>query len=255
MENGQFYLHLPSNSSMDIFPENTLSEYRVQLPQLVQVSEDWEVAMVEIQYPHTWNTVHEGFWSRIYVTEYSSGQPNNARMIEIPAGHYNSIEAIVETANELFQSLEPPFKNKFRLTYDKLSRKVTVRIASNMCLIFAEIGELLGFKKEILYKVTTEAEREADLENGFHNLYIYCDIIQSQLVGDSQVPLLRIVPVEGKDGERVNRSFLSPQYLPISKKEFDTIEVNIKRDTGEKVPFEAGRVLITLHFRKAIPYF
>ena len=94
-----------------------------------------------------------------------------------------------------------------------------------------------------------------DLDHGFHNLYVYCDIVETQFVGNAQVPLLRIVPVEGNDGERVTNTFTSPQYLPVSRREFETIEVNIRRDSGEIVPFEAGRLLVTLHFRRASPYF
>ena len=91
------------------------------------------------------------------------------------------------------------------------------------------------------------------LEQGFHDLYVYCDTVQAQFVGDALVPLLRIVPVEGVDGRRVSKSFERPHYLPVSRREFETIEVNIKRDTGESVPFELGKVSLTLHFRQSRP--
>ena len=45
MEVKQFYLHLPSNSSLDKFPSNTLTEYQVGLPQTVSLTGDWEVAL------------------------------------------------------------------------------------------------------------------------------------------------------------------------------------------------------------------
>ena len=64
-------------------------------------------------------------------------------------------------------------------------------------------------------------------------------------VGDALVPLLRIVPVEGKVGERVSKSFLRPQYLPVSR----------KTAREESVPFEFGRVLLTLHFRQSAPQY
>ena len=38
-----------------------------------------------------------------------------------------------------------------------------------------------------------------------------------------------------------------------NSKVLKSIEVNIKRDTGETVPFEFGRVLLTLHFRQSRP--
>ena len=112
---------------------------------------------------------------------------------------------------------------------------------------------MLGFSPNTVISITSTAERAVDLEHGFHDLYVYCDIVQSQYVGDALVPLIRIVPVEGKDGERISKSFIRQQYLPVSRKQFETIEVNIKRDTGEFVPFEFGRVLLTLHFRQSRP--
>ena len=84
--------------------------------------------------------------------------------------------------------------------------------------------------------------------NGFHDLYLYCDIAQAQYIGDVLAPLLRIVPVEGADGQHVNRSFLHPQYIPVDRKVFEMIEVNIRHDTGGSVPFESGKVLLTHHF-------
>ena len=47
MEVTQFYLH-PSTASLDKFPDNTLTEYRVCLPQTISVTREWEVALTEI---------------------------------------------------------------------------------------------------------------------------------------------------------------------------------------------------------------
>ena len=115
---------------------------------------------------------------------------------------------------------------------------VKVHLQNNVELFFDNIGYLLGFSLEEIISNTSTAERQVDLEYGFHDLFIYCDLIQSQYVGEALVPLLRIVPIEGKVGEQVSKSFLRPQYLPVSR----------KADTGESVPFEFGRVLLTLHF-------
>ena len=64
-----------------------------------------------------------------------------------------------------------------------------------------------------------------------------------------------LFPLEGEDGQRGSKSFVRPQYVPVSRKQFETIEVNIKRDTGESVPSEFGRVLLTLHFRQSQPQY
>ena len=94
-----------------------------------------------------------------------------------------------------------------------------------------------------------------NLEAGLNSLYIYSDVIEAQIVGDSMVPLLRILQVEGKDGDIVSRTFQDPPYFPASRKSFDSIEVNIKDDTGERVPFESGKVIVQLHFRERRPLY
>ena len=70
------------------------------------------------------------------------------------------------------------------------------------------------------------------------------------MVGDAQVPLLRIVPVEGRDGEMITRVLDPIQYCPLLQRQFQTVEIDIRDDTGSIVPFERGRVVVTLHSRK-----
>lgn len=53
MESDDFYITLPSNSSLKHFPDNTLSSFKVLLPRRINLSSeyDWEVGLSEIQYP------------------------------------------------------------------------------------------------------------------------------------------------------------------------------------------------------------
>lgn len=52
----EFFVTLPSN--IDQFPNNTTANFRVRLPQKIALDGDWEVALVEIMYPHSWNNVN-----------------------------------------------------------------------------------------------------------------------------------------------------------------------------------------------------
>jgi hypothetical protein len=56
---------------------------------------------------------------------------------------------------------------------------------------------------------------------------------------------LRIVPVEGRDGEIITRVFDPIQYCPLLQRRFQTVEIDIRDDTGSTVPFERGRVVLT----------
>ena len=45
-------------------------------------------------------------------------------------------------------------------------------------------------------------------------------------------------------------------YVPLQKKHFDTVGINIMTDTGLLVPFLPGKSFVVLEFRRAVhPYF
>ncbi|GFT05433.1 uncharacterized protein TNCV_124251 [Trichonephila clavipes] len=80
-------------------------------------------------------------------------------------------------------------------------------------------------------------------------LYVYSDLVEPQIVGDVQAPLLKIVKVEGKDGEVVNAHYTRPHYVPVIRRHFQTVEMVLRLHSEELVPFERGRVIAVLHFR------
>ena len=55
----EFSLHRAqaNNSSLDKFPHNTLTEYRVSLAQTLNLTGEWEVVLSEIHSPHSWNNI------------------------------------------------------------------------------------------------------------------------------------------------------------------------------------------------------
>jgi hypothetical protein len=56
----QFYLTLPSNSSVAYFPNNTVENFRVKLAETIVLPGQWEVALTELHCPHTWSTLRRG---------------------------------------------------------------------------------------------------------------------------------------------------------------------------------------------------
>ena len=70
-------------------------------------------------------------------------------------------------------------------------------------------------------------------------------------VGDIKAPLLRVVDTAEIFGDLIYRLYATPQYVPVSRKEFNTLEIDIRDDTERPVPFEFGKVVETLHFRRS----
>ena len=91
----------------------------------------------------------------------------------------------------------------------------------------------------------------ADLHASIHSLFIYCDIIKPNYVGNSYTQLLRVVEIPNFDfGKQVILNYPDCQYHNISCRDFNSIEIDIRDDTGNQVPFMFGRVIVVLHFKK-----
>ena len=81
-------------------------------------------------------------------------------------------------------------------------------------------------------------------------MYVYCDIAAHTAVGDTKAPLLRVCNVTGKHGDIVRITYSHPHYVPLARRDFDTIEININNELGHSIPFEFGKSVVTLHFRR-----
>ena len=66
----EFYAMLPSNSSLQYFPDNKRSNFVTKLSRTLQLDGEWEVGLTEIVYPHTWYNIRGGKNSvEIYVPD------------------------------------------------------------------------------------------------------------------------------------------------------------------------------------------
>ncbi|CAF0995975.1 unnamed protein product [Brachionus calyciflorus] len=82
-----------------------------------------------------------------------------------------------------------------------------------------------------------------------NSLFIYCDIIDYQYVGDAYAPLLRSVVVDNSYLKTAWVNYDNPHYLSVNKYYINCIKVEIRDDTGKKIRFENGRVIVKLHFK------
>lgn len=92
-----------------------------------------------------------------------------------------------------------------------------------------------------------------DLYLNMKQKYVYCDVAEPQIVGSNALKLLRVIPMpiqrerQGGEGTWEPRRI---QYHKLSKKYFDTIEIQINSHLGDPIPFNYGKVILVVHFRK-----
>ena len=76
-------------------------------------------------------------------------------------------------------------------------------------------------------------------------------LVEVPLAVNSRKGELRSVPADGVRGSISYKEMLRVHYLPVQKKSFHTIHLYITNDVGELVPFQSGRSVVTLHFRRS----
>ena len=84
---------------------------------------------------------------------------------------------------------------------------------------------------------------------GLSYLFVYTTLVLGTLVGDTQSPLLRAIPVYGNYGDATH-GFRHIHYTEAAAFNSDVVEVNIRTDTGKLAPFVDGKVQLTLHLRR-----
>ena len=82
-------------------------------------------------------------------------------------------------------------------------------------------------------------------------LYAYCDILEHVIVGDVTAPMLRVVDMKlTPKKSKVHTIMNTPLFVPVQKKIFDTIEINLMTDTGYPAPFSSGKSNVVLELKR-----
>lgn len=241
----EFYLTLPSNSSMLYYPENKTGSYVTKLPKTIDLSGEWEVGLADIKYPHTWYNIREGK----NTVEVIQGPLQIREQISVRPGYYDTVGKMLK---RLWDGGLKHYKD-ITVKYDKMSKRVEAQSKkeSEILVLYDDIARICGFESRTT--ITSDWSTSYTLalpDTGNQYFYVYTDIIEGQYYGDVIAKILQTVTVKGAHGSYVNKHYERPNYLPLSLNNFDTIDINIRDEAGDLVEFEHGKVNITLHFRR-----
>ena len=282
----EFYLTLPSNTE----PGNRTGQFRVRLPEVVKLKGDWDVALAQIQYPKSWNNVtaendpRTGFRkNEIYIT-IKDGMYTTFK-ISIPPSHYDTVNdllaVITNTTQDRVKELVIDELEEFATKHDEkreedpkhveilkkvprsiywdfdpISKHTTMKFNKDVISsirLSEHLQYVLGFEERDLHNWNTYKDMgkyPIDMRAGIDALYVYCDLVENQIIGNVREPLLRILPVKGTYGEIIDQDFVARHYVPVLNKEFSTVEISIKGDSNVLIPFAFGKVIVKLHFKK-----
>ena len=262
-----FTINLTSNTSKDVFADNSIASFRTLLPDNgVKLEGKWEVALSELVYPSMYRNLERrnGFEFRR-----REGDERLPRMW-IPPGRYHSVREVVSKCHDQYRNnfVQVPVE-PWKTSFDKSSGLMSIILdndTSYLKLLNNELRVMFGFNMDrvnLRGKGPHVGDFPVDLEL-FHTMFVYINIIETQYVGDVKSPLLRSVPLLGHvrempDGHKelyfkqtlTVRNFDKLEYRPVHQNTFDTIHLELRNETGKLMPFmDIGRTSATLVFKR-----
>ena len=243
---------------LDLFPEE-----HIYLPDLTEVS-----TKVKLRYRD--NKVGQDLidsWEN-YKTE--KEMPAASFPLQIPAAYYASPADLADVLNtQINEILNVPEVRgvftpalEFQMIFDPILKQTRFSQSGLKRFAFGTatttLGDILGIPSTKIegppllyyYQPNVMRPKTGTIEQ-ISSMYIYCDLIKYQMVGDTQAPLLGVLPVQGSYGEQIFWGFNPPYYIPLNKQHIDSITIRICTDTGDEIPFNPkGKSVCRLHFRR-----
>lgn len=309
---------LPSNSSMETYPDNKPQSFKTKLQKPLEFHGEWEVALVDLTYPHNWFNLRENpiisflegssdesadLKSGIWLDIFNSAAPTTMKAksvyrwpVRIKQGYYSNPGDLIDTFQELSSKKYSDWKlirkqvdagrlsranpNDMQLKaemdklentrqapcpiifrYNKIHNSISIE-GENVVMVIEknnqEILNALGIQPEnennmFTYQYLPIYNKKPPYLHPWTSIYIYSDIIEPQMVGDSLVKLLNTCPIMGQNGEYSHWNFNPLHFIPLSRGYINTIAIELKTDTGEFLPITSGKVVCRLRFRERKP--
>jgi hypothetical protein len=240
------------------YPDNAVAYFVTKLPKTVRLDGEYQKALAEIIYLHNWFNVDIKDGTDWFAA--SRQEQTDFRKICIPSGYYAYRSAFETTFSQLMDVVFSPIDDcNVKVVYNETIGRssLSVRLTDRYILVISdELQRYTGLdlKSIVVSKLSFSmmANETFDAHRGLNLMYIYCDVASYAIVGDTKTPLLRVCNVAGKHGEFVRLVYAQPHYVPVGRREFNSIEIAINDELGKPMPFQYGKLVIVLHFRRRI---
>ena len=186
-------------------------------------------------------------------------------------------ELCVQFAKKFTELANGRFPLSWKLNEPSESLKVLYEGSKQECIILEatsqDLMNVLGMKtlvdcshkftqpigeqsKKPLFKIV--GKFPMDLTGDCNTIFLYCQLVQNEILGDTQSALLRTFPLNerqtgGNQHQKKYRTFGNLQWRRIVKSSIESVSFSLRTETGHLVPFlSRGRTNPSLHFRQRI---
>lgn len=250
MNDRHFHLTLPSNASTAIYPNNTAAMYVTKLPKPIELEGEWVASLKEISTPVSFVNIPYNY-AEFDVRHKGASDDGAQKTLTMPGGMYRRNEEALDGLNEITAL----YNIEFHLA-GRRNRRVQIDVGdTHEIRINESLAVIMGLSPQHGWLASGQHLASSQMilppRENVTTMFVYCDILQHVVVGDTTAPLLRVVDMRKHSGKQKMHTINdTPLFVPIQKKMFDTIEVNLMTDTGMPVPFEDGKSHVVLELKK-----
>ena len=276
------YLTLASDSSLQIFPENSIGSFRVKLPKKLYLDRKrHQIGLKFLSYPMKSHNVENGQLSIAFTDATNWDGVTTQFDTEIESGYYRGAQDVVEAINSALRSIPAAHPEKYsplsnnlvkldlgdvEFEYNQHTEKITINaremadytISLQMSKeLFVKLG--LGLEEDVTHSVgeccrffelPRAGNHTVDLSLARSSIFVYTDIVEAdRIVGHRLVPLLAIAPITGAHGEQCYWEPRSIEYCTPRYDVIEEIQIEVTGDTGQILRFTSGKIYLTLHVR------
>ena len=185
------------------------------------------------------------------------------QILWLPASNYEGVKGLCETIcyhfNEKFKVLKPPVKLEYMLDNGRVKFNcdtAKVWFVSTTPYLFQRLAltpveRIVDGRTLYLLPHNVIGLKKAYLDE-IHSIFVYSDIIDYQIVGNSKAMLLGVFPTKGAHGEQQSWQFNPLQYITVKMRTMQSIQLKLCTPTGNLVPFQSGDTLCRLHFKRKL---
>ena len=194
----------------------------------------------------------------------------------VPRGQYATVDELGAKVCESFNRKRYVLSDAARLSfeYDKERRTGRFTLSTSpvgaVVLLFpsARLPGYLGFEttevpvtdlifggpwpSAVMHMIGMQGTKPAAQLSTIDSIYLYSSVSKYQAVGDTEAPLLGIIPVTGVCGQRQQWTFNPLLYVGVNQARLNEIRIMLRTEQGARVPFlaDCSSVVCCLHFRR-----
>lgn len=244
-----FHVTLPSDSSSEYFPENTTACFKTKLSDRIEFDGEYEVGLAQLIYPRSWYNFNnkDQTLSITFQSNDDDGKPVPEMNMVFTSGQFANEKTMAMVLSEWIQM------SNVNISWNSWHRKMKLTLFADLGAFYMSkaLSNMLGFDSIGPYrKGSFTADHTFDINATMRMMYLYSDIVDYSLVGDTKAPLLRVIDTQGTYGDMISTTFTHPHYIPVARSDLETVQININNELGKPVPFEFGKAVVTLHFRR-----